>query len=78
MRGGRKNKVPKERPQTQVLGEIEVPHVGKERQRSSELGISNKYHRRLQTSIISKQTNKNEIDHVSRTHEHEVDAQDSQ
>jgi len=35
------------RPHTQVLGEIEVIQSGKERQRSSELGISNKYHRRL-------------------------------
>ena len=37
-----------------MLGEIEVPQPGKERQRSSELGISNKYHRRLQTSVIGK------------------------
>ena len=44
----------KVRPQTQVLGEIEVPQASKERQRSSELGISNKYHRRLQTSVITK------------------------
>ena len=45
MRG---NKANKNRPQTQVFGEIEGANKGnKERQRSSELGISNKYHRRL-------------------------------
>ena len=35
------------------LVEIEI-NQGKERQRSSELGISNKYHRRLQTSMLGK------------------------
>ncbi len=37
----------KARPQTQMFSEIEVNQASKERQRSSELGISNKYHRRL-------------------------------
>lgn len=80
VRGGKNNKAGnKQRPQTQIFAEIEVPQVGKERQRSSELGISNKYHRRLQTSIISKQVNKNDgMDHISRTHEHEADANQTQ
>ena len=37
--------------QHQAFDEIEIQGA-KERQRSSELGISNKYHRRLQTSVI--------------------------
>mmetsp|Transcript_18992 Transcript_18992/g.22414 ORF Transcript_18992/g.22414 Transcript_18992/m.22414 type:complete len:97 (-) Transcript_18992:927-1217(-) len=79
VRGGKGNKAGnKQRPQTQVFGEIEVPHVAKERQRSSELGISNKYHRRLQTSIISKQLNKDGMEHASRTHEHDIDGERAQ
>ena len=37
--------------QHHVFDEIEI-QAAKDRQRSSELGISNKYHRRLQTSMI--------------------------
>ena len=44
----------KMRPQTQIFGEIDKVQTTKERQRSSELGISNKYHRRLQTTVNSK------------------------
>ena len=44
-------------------GLVEIEINQKERQRSSELGISNKYHRRLQTSLIEKSrtNNANEV-----------------
>ena len=51
----------KARPQTQMFSEIEVNQASKERQRSSELGISNKYHRRLQTSMIGKHVQMGEM-----------------